>query len=477
MKKNQVFPIFTLFLALMLLMPTTLASYGKYDIDYPELTAPNALLVDALHDEILYEKGAHDIVYPASTTKTMTALLVVEAIAEGKLSMNTMVTATEASQADLSIYGSTQGIVPEETMSVKDLLYCLMLASANEAGNILAIEVAGDLETFIDMMNAKALALGCANTQYMNTHGLHDDNHYTTAHDLYLIFKHALTLDDFAEMVGTATYTTQATNLSAERSFYNSNALLSEWYYKGYMYPHCIGGKTGSTPEAGLCLVSAAKREGEYVISVVLGAQIQTLEDGSTHRTQFAESGTLLAFGLDEFERRIITPTQDPVGKVDISLCDDLDHILLRAQGEIEHTLPISMDLEDMVMEVNIEIEAMEAPVAAGMKMGTMTVYYEEEEYGVFDVVTMTAAERSEILYRKQEMENFVGNYGLYLVGAVVVGGAAIGGVQYSLQQRRRRNSWRNNQRKRNTPSRPKSTNQGRPVRSATRNPNRKKRR
>ncbi len=450
MKKNRVF--LPLLLSLAVLCPTaraTAPSMTVFDIEYPEITAPYAILVDATHDVILFEQNAHDITYPASTTKIMTGLLVAEAISQGYIAPYTMVTATEEHTVDLSIYGSTQGISVGEEMSVIDLLHCLLLASANESGNILAIHIAGDLETFVAMMNTKAEELGCLNTHFMNTHGLHDDEHYTTAYDLYLIMKEAMTYDTFAQVVGESVYSTSPTNMEDERMFYNTNGLLSEWYYKGYSYDYCIGGKTGSTPEAGRCLVAAADKNGEYMISAVLGTSPVTLDNGTTLLPQMSESRTLLSFGIDEFEYRTITPSSDPVGQVGVTLSDESDSVLLRAEGEIQKLLPVDMDLSEIKADVHIAVETVEAPVVTGTAMGTMTLSYNGEIYGVLDVVTMHDVERSEILYKKQQMETFVDDYAWVMGATVVAMGAGVAGVQYSMEKKRRKHSWRNNQRNR----------------------------
>lgn len=443
MKRKQ---IFSSFWATVLTIAVCCQPQGVFAVEPPEITAPYAILVDARYNEILFEKNAYDRTYPASTTKIMTALLVAEAIEQGAITLDTMITTTEASREGLSIYGSTQGIDVGEIMSVKDLLYCLMLASANEAGNILAIGLYGDLESFVAKMNEKAQEIGCVDTHYMNTHGLHDDEHYTTAYDLFLIFQEAMSFDVFAEVVGTTTYTTAATNQVAERHFYNTNGLLSEWYYKGYAYEHCIGGKTGSTPEAGRCLVSGAEYGNEFVISVVLGTQPVVQADGSTFLPQMAESRDLLKHGIDDFERRIITPGAEPVGQVKVTMSDEADMVLVKAQGEISKTLPVDMDLESITTEVQFFLNTMEAPVYQGEKVGEMTLSHDGEVYGVLDVVTSTSVEHSNILYTKREIENFLADWGLVAAGGVVVAGAGIAAVQYSAEKKRRRHSWRNNQ-------------------------------
>lgn len=429
-------------LALLMLGQTAAA------VEPPEVTSPYAILVDAEYGEILYEKNAYDRTYPASVTKVMTALVVVDAIEQGLLTLDTMITATQDSQEGLSIYGSTQGVDPGEIMSVKDLLYCLMLASANETGNILAIAVAGDLESFVGKMNAKAAEIGCLDTNFMNSHGLHDENHYTTAYDLYLIFREAMSYDVFAEIVGTPVYTTAATNHEEERQFYNSNGLLSEWYYRGYSYDKCIGGKTGSTPEAGRCLVAAAESNGEYVIAVVLGAAPVILDDGSTLLPQMSENRALLQHGIDDYDRRIISLGADPVGQVVVTMSDESDTVMVKAQGEIVKTLPVDMDIDLIEADVQLFVDSVEAPVYAGEVMGQVTMSFEGEVYGTLDVVTATDVAHSEILYQKRAAEEFLSEYGTTMVGGVVVAGASIAGAKYAWDKKKRRHSWRNNQRK-----------------------------
>lgn len=424
-----------------------MVAVSTYGAEPPEITVPYALLMDARYGEVLYEKNAHELTYPASTTKIMTALLIVEAIERGEMSLDQMVTASEEAKEGLSVYGSTQGIDTGEIMSVRDLLHCLLLASANEAGNILAMELVGSLDTFVARMNFKAADLGCTQTNFMNTHGLHDDNHYTTAYDLFLIFRAAMTHPIFAEITGTPVYTTAATNHKEERQFYNTNGLLSEWYYKGYAYDYCIGGKTGSTPEAGRCLVSGAEYGNEYVIAVVLGAEPLILEDGSTLLPQMAESRDLLKHGIEDFERRIITTGAEPVGQVVVTMSEETDVVMVRALGEIAKTLPVDMNLKDVKTEVTLFVETAEAPIAAGTKMGEMTLSYEGEVYGVLDVVTVYDVSLSEWLYKKRAVEEFVGKYGPTMVCVALVGGVGAAGVVYTLEQRKRRHSWRSNQR------------------------------
>lgn len=147
-------------------------------------------------------------------------------------------------------------------------------------------------------------------------------------------------------MVGTSVYTVPATNLSEPREFYNTNALLSNWHYMGYVYDKAIGVKTGTTPEAGRCLVSAAVDGDEYLIAVILGAEPAVREDGSTDLKQFSESTALLKWGFRNFQRTTISQEDTPVAAVNVTLSQDANQVLVKPVGTLERTLPVDMDLE-----------------------------------------------------------------------------------------------------------------------------------
>ena len=150
-----------------------------------------------------------------------------------------------------------------EELTVEELLYCIMLSSANEGCNILAEGVAGSIDAFVAQMNSRAAALGCEDTHFVNTNGLPDDDHYTTAWDLYLITREARKHPDFMPIVGTAFHEVPATNLSEPRNLRSTNYLISSWYTRGYLYKGAEGIKTGSTSAAGYCLVASASRNSQ----------------------------------------------------------------------------------------------------------------------------------------------------------------------------------------------------------------------
>jgi D-alanyl-D-alanine carboxypeptidase (penicillin-binding protein 5/6) len=304
MKKN-LSRFFTLVLTAAVLAGAFLPVFASA-IDQMEVAATAAVLVDADHGDILLDQSAHARRYPASITKVMTSLLTLEAVDEGKLSLDTVVTAQASAFTGLSADGSTQNIKAGEQLTVQQLLECALIPSANEACNILAEAVAGDVPSFVELMNKKAAELGMNATHFANPNGLHDDDHYTTAYDISLMTIEALKNETFRTIIAISDCRIPATNLSADAHFFNTNALLSNWRYIGYTYSKAIGVKTGSTPEAGECLVSAAVDGGRTLVAVVLGAENVTNADGTLDRQSFSESKRLLQWGFANFSRKTI---------------------------------------------------------------------------------------------------------------------------------------------------------------------------
>lgn len=411
------------FLSLLLLIPIALSllspvsAAGKEDLN---LFCSYAVLLDANHGEILYDMGANQRAYPASITKVMTALLVMEAIEYGQLSPDTVVTVNQTAVENIPIEYVVGSFKPGETISIEELLYCMLLESDCDASNILAEAVDTTVEDFVAHMNRKAGELGCHGTHFTNTYGLHNENHYSTAYDLALIMQAALEYDLFRTVIKTPSHKVPATNLSGERFFYNKNALISNLYYEGYVYDKCIGGKTGTTDDAGRCLVAAAEDGDELLISVVLGSgPMQVPGDEKLKQGQFRESKRLLEFGFDNFHRVTITKDSEPVTTVKVTMSRQADEVNLKAQGSIVKTLPKSMDLDDIESRISLFADEVEAPVEAGQVMGTMTLFYEDEVYGTLDLVAVTSVERSDLLYKKEQFFAFWQSSGVKLVLAV----------------------------------------------------------
>lgn len=269
---------------------------GKVDIkaadywpDAPETLSPGVILMEESTGTILYEKNSDEAHYPASITKIMTTLLALE---NGNLS--DMVTFSD--DAINNTEGS--GIARDygEQMTLEQCLYGVMLESANECAYAVAEHVGGTVENFVDMMNAKAKELGCTNTHFANPHGLQDENHYTTAHDMALIAQAAYQNETFRIIIGTKMYTIPPTNKHAEETVLRNHHDMLCTYHNAnrkYLYPYCVGGKTGYTATANSTLVTYAEKDGMTLICVVMNTQSPN---------QFIDTVNLFDYAFDNFQ-------------------------------------------------------------------------------------------------------------------------------------------------------------------------------
>lgn len=223
------------------------------DSEEPQITADAAILIDSNTGKILYSKNENEKMYPASTTKIMTAILTIE-----NCNLDDTVTVPYEAIASIPSGYSVAALQPGEKLTVNQLLQVLMVHSANDAANVLAYHVAGSIESFATMMNTKVSELGLENTHFTNPSGKHDENHYTTAYDLSKIMQYCMKNSTFRTLAGLKSCVIPATNKYDERIFSSTNELLTA---SNYYYKYAIAGKTGYTTEAKNCLVSVANKD------------------------------------------------------------------------------------------------------------------------------------------------------------------------------------------------------------------------
>lgn len=331
---------------------------GKSDVS---VSAPSAILIDAKSGKVLYEKNADDKRYPASTTKIMTGLLAVE---HGKFDE----IVTVGVNPSLVKRGSSQiYLVPGEQLTMDQLLYALMLESANDAAVAIAEHISGSVEEFAKLMNEKAKEVGAKNTNFVNPNGLHDKNHYTTPRDLALMAKYAMTLPKFRDVVKEVKYTIPKTNKQEERNYItNSNKLIWKIYDK-YRYEFATGIKTGYTTEAKNCLVGGAKKGDVELISVVMAA------DGANIYT---DTIALFEYGFANYQNIVLlkkgqitttVPVEDSEEKINLVASEDFS-LLLSESEKSKITTDIKMN------------ETVKKPVSKGDVLGEMYFYLDGKE-------------------------------------------------------------------------------------------------
>lgn len=275
---KKLLSVISIFLILLFLFPIFIPVSAEMSI-----SAQSACLIEAESGKAIYSKNADKRMHMASTTKVMTAIVAIES----GISLDTIFkTPVEA----VGVEGSSVYLAENEKITFEALLYSLLLASANDAAVAIAIQVAGSVEAFVNLMNAKAQELGLTNTHFTNPHGLYDEGHYTTAHDLAHLMAYAMKNEIFATITASQRKVF-AREGEGVRVLINHNKLLKT-------YDGVIGGKTGFTKKSGRCLVSVAERDGLRLIAVTLNAP----DDWRDH-------ATLYDFGFDNYEIRKIPPT------------------------------------------------------------------------------------------------------------------------------------------------------------------------
>ena len=448
MKIRRFFSLF--FCCVLFLQLTAPALAAQDDVGDWEVAAKAALLIDPDTEEILYARNIHERLYPASLTKIMTCLLVLEAIDSGKLTRETVLTASEAAVTSIPPDGSNAGIKVGEELTVDSLLYCIMLSSANEGCNILAEAVSGSIDGFVEQMNQKAAALGCTDTHFVNTNGLPDSNHYTTAWDLYLITRAARTHPDFMPLVGTIYHEVPATNLAEPRKLYTTNYLISSYRTSYYLYKGAEGIKTGSTNDAGHCLVASASRSGRSLLSVVLGAERVTLEDGTVLTKSFVETGRLFDWGFDGFSRKVLLEADELVGEVPVELSQEQNTVKVHPSQEIERLLPNDMNpATDVERTITLKEESVEAPVEKGQVLGQMTLSADGIEYATVDLLADEDVSASRLLVFRRDLLEFLQKPALRLAAAGVAAAAVLILILRAVLKSRRRRYSRSGSRSR----------------------------
>lgn len=361
------FKIFLLF-CLMIIGIQSLAFADELN-----LNSEAAILVEVSTGRILYEKNSTKQMYPASTTKVLTAILVIE-----NCELDEIVTVRESSLSNIPSGYVTCNLQVGEQLSVKDLLYALMIPSANDAAYVLAEYVAGSVEEFSVMMNDKARQLGCKTTHFVNPNGIHEDSHYSSAYDLYLIADYAMKNEFFRTLVATTEYTLPATEKypNEDRVLETTNELLNENSRK-YFYKNAIGIKTGYTSKAGNCLIGGTSRDGLEFIAVVLNGG--TTNEGLNSR--YVDSKKLFEYAYDNFTLTKIIEKGSVVQTLEIENgTKESKHLDLVIDETITVVNNKSIDMNSVIPEITLR-EVLEAPIAAGETIGTIKYKVDDIEY------------------------------------------------------------------------------------------------
>ena len=380
----------------------------------PEIEAKAALLLDRDTGEILFERKADQKMYPASLTKIMTALLVFEAVDRGEFSLSDAVTATPAAFIGLDELGSTSGLEIGETLTIEQLLACMLINSANEAAGILAIAVDGTVSDFVRHMNEKATELGCENTHFANPSGLHNAEHYTTCRDLYAITRAAMEYPTFMTLCNSKRYEVPATNLHSARTLHSTNYLISNWRALGYLYSGAQGIKTGSTTEAGKCLISTAVRGDRSLFGIVLNSPNTIVREENGKFVQrvgsFIDMSALFDYGFDNFTRCTLAKKNDALAEANVALSRETNYVALQTTEDVERLLPNELTPEKLTRTVSLTEETFLAPIERGAEMGTLIFSSGDTVYAEIPLIAMNDVSASFILTVHYRITRFFSN-------------------------------------------------------------------
>lgn len=385
--------------------PTLSPDAADYDPDHPENLSPDqlyalsAVLMTQDKGEVIFEKDPDTIRYPASMTKILTVLLGLMYVDD----LNQVVTVSETA-VSVPEDSSTMYLKAGEEVRFIDILYGTMLLSANDGANVIAETVSGSIPRFVDLMNETVLAFGCYNTHFVNAHGYHDDNHYSTARDIAVIAREAMKNDTFREIAGTVTYQIPRSNMQRARTITTKTEYMltgTEEKPNKYYYQYATGLKTGSHSRAGYCFAGSASRDGVELISVVMF---------TGKRARWADTIKLMNYGFSQYMS--VTPIElynmNPItietsnystsdsdrGKIRLtcSAAEGTGNVcIVSTKSDIRR---MASNLKDIVL---IQYTRdFQAPVTAGEQIGTMTYFPDKGDPAVYILSASRGVEQRE---------------------------------------------------------------------------------
>lgn len=353
--------ILSIFVIVFILFSTSFC-FATTEDTLANVDAPVALLMDANTGKILYEKNAFEKMYPASTTKIMTAILALEnrdLSHIAKVSYNAIFT--------VPIGYANANLQLDEELTIEQLLHVLLVPSANDAANVIAEDIGGSVESFVSMMNTKAVEIGCINTHFVNANGVHDENHYSTAYDLAIMGKYAMKNEIFRKIVTTVRYTLPVTNKydKADRIFLNTNNLINSKNSQFYEYANGI--KTGYTDAAKNCIVASSKKGDLELICVIMGA------DNTAVSNKFNDCISLFNYGFDNYTYKrlfskdsvykVVTPhnASNNTKNLNLLIEDDINVLIKKSDYDLNFTPDVLIDSK------------IRAPITKGSIVGTIS--------------------------------------------------------------------------------------------------------
>ena len=360
--------LYSIILAMIFMITTSSLSFADKENSDINLSSKSAILMDVSSGKILYEKNSHEKLPPASVTKVMTMLLICEALESGKIKIDDEVQVSEIAS---SMGGSQIFLEPGEIQKVDTLLKGIAVASANDACVAMAEHIGGSVESFVDMMNAKAKELKMNDTHFANTNGLPVDNHYTSAHDIALMSRELLKHDQIiSKYLTTWMDSVVVGKKQATIGIANTNKLIK--HYNG-----ATGVKTGFTQEAKYCLSASAKRGDTHLVAATLGAE--------TSPQRFSDASTLLNYGFANYESVKLCSRDDKIATLTMEKAED-EKISLVAKEDLS-VLIKKGDSKEFTKKIKVYEDA-KLPIKKDSVLGEVEIYRGKEKLGKVELVS-----------------------------------------------------------------------------------------
>lgn len=394
MKNNGIFSRFigVILICVLITLPVSGAQIPQPEQNTAQVAAGSSFGIDATYallnnDELakntksifLYEYSSQTLMYawnaderldPASMVKIMTALIAVE-----KGDFANVVVVTDEALSKVPSDAVSADLQVDELITLEELLYCMMVGSANDAASVIAEHIGGSVNAFVDMMNTRAAELGCTNTNFTNPHGIYEEQQFSTARDMARILSAAMQNELFCTVFGTVTHQVPATNKSEERDLSSGNFLMNTDEMPLYLDERVIGGRTGVAGDGTRCLAAAAENNGMSLISILMGAEDGYEEDGYAVRTfgGYKETSALFTAGFDGYKvAQILYPGQS---LIQLPVQNGTSQVILSPMESVSAVLPAETNLKDLSFHYDDRAYQLAAPITKGEESASVEIW------------------------------------------------------------------------------------------------------
>ncbi len=395
------------------------ASQGVGNAEPYSGTAEAVVLYELSSETMVYTHNADVRINPTGLVKLLTALIALE---KGNLSDKVTVTRSAINSVGVGVV--SVGLKAGEQLTLEDLLYCIMVSSANDACAVVAEHIAGSQAEFVKLMNERAATMGCAGSHFTNVHGLADEKQYSTARDLAIITENAIKNETFLQMFGTVKYQVPATNAAPGRTLSTTNYMMDKSRSK-YYDDRVIGGKPAAATTRDRSMICLAQAQDSRYLCVVISAQAQVSGNSVTKFTNFLEAGEWLDFGFSGFERKQVTTPERSYGIYPVTGGEN--YVSAVPASPVYALLPLEYDASKLWFDTQMVESALVAPLAQGVKIGTLRVCYEDLVLGEAELISRhSVAEADSRITAATQPQRGIGAVGILLIVAGLAAACAV---------------------------------------------------